>query len=201
MSTTREPWTWRDVADDPLKVVAGGLHDETVDAPAGVFVSTSSYPLSAFTLDEKGAAAAAKFAELRGSDVDALQIRFDRTMVEQARKLNAAYTPEHGWVTLIVGQDVADQLAGRHGHRGAQARPGGGQAGPRRRRAARPRRRARARLAPTPATPRASGPRRPVRSSSVRRRGPSVPRPPRTVSSARCSTSSSASRSSTPCRG
>ena len=62
-----EPWTWRDVADDPLKVVAGGLHDETVDAPAGVFVSTSSYPLSAFTLDEKGAAAAAKFAELRGS--------------------------------------------------------------------------------------------------------------------------------------
>ena len=32
-------------------------------------------------------------------------------MIEQARKLNAAYTPEHGWVTLIVGQDVADQLA------------------------------------------------------------------------------------------
>ena len=63
-----EPWTWRDVAEDPLKVVAGGLHDETVDAPAGVFVSTSSYPLSAFTLNEKGAAAAAKFAELRGSD-------------------------------------------------------------------------------------------------------------------------------------
>ena len=106
-----EPWTWRDVADDPLKVVAGGLHDETVDAPAGVFVSTSSYPLSAFTLDDKGAAAAAKFAELRGTDVDALQIRFDHNMVEQARKLNAAHTPEHGWVTLIVGQDVADTLA------------------------------------------------------------------------------------------
>ena len=32
-------------------------------------------------------------------------------MVEQARKLNAAYTPDHGWVTLIVGQDVADTLA------------------------------------------------------------------------------------------
>ena len=106
-----EPWTWRDVAEDPLKVVAGGLHDETVEAPAGVFVSTSSYPLSAFTLDEKGQAAAAKFAELRGTTADALEIRFDRDMVEQARKLNAAYTPEHGWVTLIVGQDVADQLA------------------------------------------------------------------------------------------
>ena len=106
-----EPWTWRDVADDPLKVVAGGLHDETVDAPAGVFVSTSSYPLSAFTLDEKAADAAAKYAGLRGSEVDALQIRFDHNMVEQARKLNAAYTPQHGWVTLIVGQDVADTLA------------------------------------------------------------------------------------------
>ena len=32
-------------------------------------------------------------------------------MVEQARKLNAAHTPDHGWVTLIVGQDVADTLA------------------------------------------------------------------------------------------
>ena len=106
-----EPWTWRDVAEDALKVVAGGLHDETVEAPAGVFVSTSSYALSAFTLDDKGAAAAAKFAELRERDVDALEIRFDRDMIEQARKLNVAYTPQHGWVTLIVGQDVADQLA------------------------------------------------------------------------------------------
>lgn len=106
-----EPWTWRDVAEDPLRVVAGGLHDETVDAPAGVFVSTGTYPLSAFALDDKGAAAAAKYAELRGTPVDALEIRFDRDMIEQARKLNAAYTPDHGWVTLIVGQDVADTLA------------------------------------------------------------------------------------------
>ena len=60
-----QPWTWRDVTEDPLRVVAGGLHDETVDAPAGVFLSTSSYPLTAFTLDEKAAAAAAKFAELQ----------------------------------------------------------------------------------------------------------------------------------------
>ena len=106
-----QPWTWRDVTEDPLRVVAGGLHDESVDAPAGVFLSTSTYPLTAFTLDEKAAAAAAKFAELQGTAVDALRIRFDRDMVEQARKLNAAYTPDHGWVTLIVGQDVADTLA------------------------------------------------------------------------------------------
>ena len=51
-----------------------------------------SYPLSVFTLDDKAAAAAEKYAGLRGSDVDALQISFDRTLVEQARKLNAAYT-------------------------------------------------------------------------------------------------------------
>ena len=193
-----EPWTWREVADDPLRVVAGGLHDETVDAPAGVFVSTSSYPLSAFTLDDKGAAAAAKFAELRGTDVDALQISFDHTMVEQARKLNAAHTPDHGWVTLIVGQDVADTLAAdtvtaalkqartedkraRDAARTAAAAP------------------AQAPLPTTPAPPAVA--RRPARSNSVRRPGRSVPRPPRTVSSARCSTSSSAWRSSTPCRG
>ena len=51
-----QPWTWRDVTEDPLRVVAGGLHDESVDAPAGVFLSTGTYPLTAFTLDEKAAA-------------------------------------------------------------------------------------------------------------------------------------------------
>jgi hypothetical protein len=30
------PFTWRDVADDALSVVASGLHDETIDAPTGV---------------------------------------------------------------------------------------------------------------------------------------------------------------------
>jgi ParB-like chromosome segregation protein Spo0J len=28
-----EPWTWRDVVDDALGMVANGLHDETVTAP------------------------------------------------------------------------------------------------------------------------------------------------------------------------
>jgi len=106
-----EPWRWRDVADDALRVVAEGLHDETIDAPAGVFVSTKRYPLSAFALDDKHLAAAAKLAELRGTAVDALELRWDHAAIEQARKLNAAYAPEHGWVTLIVGQDVADTIA------------------------------------------------------------------------------------------
>ena len=106
-----EPLTWRDVADDALSVVAGGLHDETIDAPAGVFVSSRRYPLSAFALDEETRAAAGKLAELLGKPVDALELHFDRAMVEQARALKAAHTPAHGWVTLIVGQDVADTLA------------------------------------------------------------------------------------------
>jgi hypothetical protein len=91
-------------------VVAGGLHDETVDPPDGVFVSTQRYPLSAFGLDDKHQATAAKLAELRGTTVDELKLRFDRDAIEQARKLNAAYASEHGWVTLIVGQDVADTI-------------------------------------------------------------------------------------------
>lgn len=106
-----DPWRWRDVTDDALSVIAGGLHDETVEAPAGVFVSSQRYALSTFTLDDKHQAAAAKLAELQGTSVDALELRFDRDAIEQARTLNAAYTPEHGWVTLIVGQDVADTIA------------------------------------------------------------------------------------------
>jgi ParB/RepB/Spo0J family partition protein len=105
-----DPWRWQDVASDALAVVAGGLHDETVDAPTGVFVSTRRYRLSAFGLDEKHQAAAAKLAELRGTTVDERELRFDRDAIEQARKLNAAYASEHGWVTLIVGQDVADTI-------------------------------------------------------------------------------------------
>ena len=107
-----DPWRWRDVASDALAVVAGGLHDETVDPPAGVFVSSQRYPLSAFALDDKHQAAAEKLAELRGTSVDALALTFDRAAIEQARTLKAAYAPEHGWVTLVVGQDVADTIAG-----------------------------------------------------------------------------------------
>ena len=77
-------------------MVASGLHDETVDAPAGVFVSSQRYALSMFALGDKQRAAAAKLAELRGTTVDALEVRFDHEAIEQARKLNAAYTPEHG---------------------------------------------------------------------------------------------------------
>ena len=106
-----EPWRWRDVADDALSVVAGGLHDETVDAPPRVFVSSQRYALSDFTLDAKHQAAAAKLAELKGMSVDALELRFDHDAIEQARTLKAAHTPDHGWVTLIVGQDVADTIA------------------------------------------------------------------------------------------
>lgn len=106
-----DPWRWRDVADDALAVVAGGLHDETVDAPGGVFVSSRRYPLSAFTLDDKHRAAAEQLAELQGTTVDALELTFDRDAIEQARKLKAAHAPEHGWVTLICGQDVAGTIA------------------------------------------------------------------------------------------
>jgi hypothetical protein len=107
-----EPWTWRDVAKDPLEVVAGGLHDEIVTAPAGVFVSSHDYALSAFSLDHKHHAAAAELAELRAITVDELDLCWDHAAIEQARTLHAAYTPQHGWVTLIVGQDVADTIAG-----------------------------------------------------------------------------------------
>jgi hypothetical protein len=61
-------------------------------------VSSQRYALSMFALDDKHQAAAAKLAELRGITVDSLEVRFDHDAVEQARKLNAACPPEHGWV-------------------------------------------------------------------------------------------------------
>ena len=58
------------------------------------------------------------------------EIRFDANDLEQARALGAAHG--EGWQSIIVGDDVADQLAADHLARAAQ-----GAAAPRARRARR----------------------------------------------------------------
>jgi hypothetical protein len=74
-----DPWRWRDVQSDALGMIANGLHDETIDTPEGVFVSSQRYPLSQFALDDKHQADAAKLAELQGTTVDELELRLIAT--------------------------------------------------------------------------------------------------------------------------
>lgn len=98
-----DSWTWRDVERDPLAVAlqaAGEL-------PEDIYRPHEPYPAERFDLSEKARKDLAALTELLGIRP---QIRFAREEVEQARALGAAHG--EAWCTVIVGRDVAGQLAG-----------------------------------------------------------------------------------------
>ena len=108
-----ESTTWADLAADPLGVVIGGYDEQLDDLPSDVYVTGHSYPIERFTLGEKAEKNLAKLCEfLPGIEPSGFVVRFDRTEVEQATTLGAAHASTSGYEHLIVGQDVADQLAG-----------------------------------------------------------------------------------------
>jgi hypothetical protein len=98
-----EPYTWVDLERDPLGVAT--LADQL---PDGVYRAYASHPVDAFTLSEQAQTDLAALEKLIGSSLT--QIRFAHDDVEQARQLGAAHGEQHQ--VIIVGNDVADQLAG-----------------------------------------------------------------------------------------
>jgi ParB/RepB/Spo0J family partition protein len=106
-----EAWAWGDLAADALAVVIdrGASSDHL---PEDVFVSGVAYPLERFRLEDKAARRLEALAELQAREADSYAIRFERADVEAAAELGAAHSVQEGWQSLIVGQDVADQLAG-----------------------------------------------------------------------------------------
>ncbi len=101
-SDEQEPFTWGDVERDPLAVAlaVGELPDE-------VYEPHRSYPVERFDLGEKAGKDFEELVELLGSRP---QIRFGAAEIEQARALGAAHGER--CYTVIVGRDVASQLAG-----------------------------------------------------------------------------------------
>ena len=106
-----EPTTWSDVADDPIGVVATAQTDERA-LPDGLYEGGGSYAVGRFALSEKAARDLAKYVELTGAEPETLELRFDREAIEQAEALGACHHSKTGYGVLIVGQEVADQLAG-----------------------------------------------------------------------------------------
>ncbi|HEX8086550.1 MAG TPA: ParB/RepB/Spo0J family partition protein [Solirubrobacteraceae bacterium] len=105
------PTTWDDIMTDPISVVVGRYERQIDDLPSDVYVGGHSYPVDRFELDEKGARDLEKLCGfLPGVEPEDFTVRFDR--VDEARALGAAHTSASGYETLIVGQDVANQLAG-----------------------------------------------------------------------------------------
>jgi ParB/RepB/Spo0J family partition protein len=105
------PTTWDDVVTDPISVVVGRYERQIDDLPSDVFVGGHSYPVARFELDEKATRDLETLCGfLAGVAPEDFTVRFDR--LDDARALGAAHTSASGYETLIVGQDVATQLAG-----------------------------------------------------------------------------------------
>lgn len=97
---------WREVAEDALEVAVSCMEE----LPAGMYRSGHGYPLEKFTLSEKGSKDLAALRKaLEAPDANPT-IFFNGELLEQARALGVVH-PVSNWTNLIVGQDVADQLA------------------------------------------------------------------------------------------
>ncbi len=106
-----EPTTWEDVAADPISVLIGGYEEQLADLPSEVFVAGCNYPISQLGLDGKTTEALAELCKLLQTEPERFQVRFDRDLVEQARALNAAHLSVNQTEAIIVGVEVASQLA------------------------------------------------------------------------------------------
>jgi ParB/RepB/Spo0J family partition protein len=97
-----EPYAWADVERSPLEVaLASG------ELPDGVYRAHTAYPLDTVPLSDGARKSLAALERMLGRTIG--EIRFDATDIEQARALGAAHGD--GWQAIIVGADVAAQLA------------------------------------------------------------------------------------------
>jgi ParB/RepB/Spo0J family partition protein len=97
-----EPYTWADVERSPLEVaLASG------ELPEGVYRAHTAYPLDALSLGDAARRDLAALERMLGRPIG--EIRFDAADLEHARALGAAHGA--GWQAIILGADVAAQLA------------------------------------------------------------------------------------------
>ena len=107
-----EPTTWDDLVSDPISVLIGGYEEQQADLPEDVFVAGASYPVAAFELDEETTQSMVLLCELLQIESEEFRVGFDRELVDQALALNAAHLSANKTEAIIVGTDVARQLAG-----------------------------------------------------------------------------------------
>ena len=107
-----EPTTWDDLLADPISVLIGGYEEQQADLPEDVFVAGASYPVAAFELDEETTQSMVLLCELLQIEPEEFWVGFDRELVDQALALNAAHLSANKTEAIIVGTDVARQLAG-----------------------------------------------------------------------------------------
>jgi ParB/RepB/Spo0J family partition protein len=107
-----EPTTWEHLLANPIAVVIGEYEEQLADLPKDVFVAGCSYPVSAFELDEETTQSMGLLCELLQIEPEEFAVSFDRELLDQALALNAAHLSANKGEAIIVGADVARQLAG-----------------------------------------------------------------------------------------
>ena len=110
-----EPTTYADLVADPFAVVCGRVDGDAAQLPDDVYEVGCHYPISRFGLDDKRQRDLVKLAGLLGIDPDSYRFFLSVDEAEQARTLGAVHPADRtGYGVLIVGQEVADQIAGDH---------------------------------------------------------------------------------------
>ncbi len=107
-----EPKTWEDLLADPISVLIGDYEEQLADLPDDAWVAGSTYPVSQFTLDEKATENLGSLCELLQVEPEQFAVCFHGEILKQALALNAAHLSTNEREAIIVGADVASQLAG-----------------------------------------------------------------------------------------
>jgi ParB/RepB/Spo0J family partition protein len=106
-----EPITWEELLADPISILIGGYEEQIEDFPEGVFVANCAYALSSFELGEEATDCLAQLCELAETEPEQIYVHFGPELVEQALSLHAAHRSANGSEAIVVGADVANQLA------------------------------------------------------------------------------------------
>lgn len=106
-----EPTTWDDLLASPISVLIGEYEEQLADLPEGVFVAGCSYPVAGLELDEETTQSMGLLCELLQIEPEEFAVSFDRELLDQALALNAAHLSANKTEALVVGVDVARQLA------------------------------------------------------------------------------------------
>lgn len=112
-----QPLSWADLVSDPVGVLLSGSDtDGDAALPDGVYDVSEPAPVTRFTLSDTAHAELQELCELIGGSPEEFQVRLGREALERAAALKAAHPAKSGWAHLLVGQDIADELAADYIH-------------------------------------------------------------------------------------
>ena len=111
-----QPLSWTDLVSDPVGVLLSGSDADGSELPAGVYDFSEPVPIGQFSLSDKSSAELEELSGLIGGAQEEFQVRFGREALDRAAALKAAHPAKSGWAHLLVGQDIADELAADYIH-------------------------------------------------------------------------------------